>query len=174
MQKGIWKPVSLALIVVTSVLGAFVFWSKDSVPNPAPPVVPVTGVPAPVPAPAPISPVVAAPEPPPVKPQPKLPGVIGVMVENSFPSRPQVGLDKADLVYEMEAEYGITRFLALFHTEPAEKIGPVRSARLGFYNVAIAYGIPYAHAGGNNDVLIALKGGLHGLLDLDDIYTCGD
>lgn len=54
---------------------------------------------------------------------------IGFMVNNALPARPQSGLIDADLVYEMVAEGGITRFLAFFLTNMPEKIGPIRSAR---------------------------------------------
>lgn len=54
---------------------------------------------------------------------------IGVMINNHPNARPQSGLHKADVVIEALAEGGITRFLAIFHSEFPEKIGPVRSAR---------------------------------------------
>jgi len=53
----------------------------------------------------------------------------GVMINNHIDARPQSGLVYADLVYEIVAEGGITRFLAFFHTITPEKIGPVRSTR---------------------------------------------
>jgi len=43
--------------------------------------------------------------------------------------RPQSGLSKADLVYEYYLEQGITRFIAIFYGEDANKAGPIRSAR---------------------------------------------
>ena len=44
--------------------------------------------------------------------------------------RPQSGLSFADHVYEYYLERGITRFIAIFYGQEAEKVGPVRSARL--------------------------------------------
>ncbi len=44
--------------------------------------------------------------------------------------RPQAGLTKADIVYEYYLEDGVSRFIAIFYGEDAEKVGPVRSARL--------------------------------------------
>ena len=55
---------------------------------------------------------------------------VGVKVENSPESRPQSGLDQADVVYETLTEGGITRFNAIFHSNACEVVGPVRSARL--------------------------------------------
>lgn len=54
---------------------------------------------------------------------------IGFMINNATPARPQSGLIDADLVYEVVAEGGITRFLAFFLTNSPEKVGPIRSAR---------------------------------------------
>lgn len=54
---------------------------------------------------------------------------LGVMVNNHPDARPQSALGSADLVYEMVAEGGITRFLAFYLTNTPEKIGPVRSIR---------------------------------------------
>lgn len=78
-----------------------------------------------------------------------------VMIENHADSRPQSGLSKADVVYEVIAEGGITRFLSVFYcAASAEEVtlGPVRSARTYFMDFASEYGdYPlYAHVGGAN------------------------
>lgn len=77
-----------------------------------------------------------------------------VMVENSLDSRPQSGLSAADVVYEAVAEGGITRFMGVFYcgaVAGAEKIAPVRSARIYFVNIAAEYQDPvYVHVGGGN------------------------
>jgi hypothetical protein len=52
-----------------------------------------------------------------------------VKIENSAPSRPQSGLDAADVVIEELVEFGITRFMVLFHSDLPPVAGPVRSAR---------------------------------------------
>jgi hypothetical protein len=57
---------------------------------------------------------------------------VAVMVNNHPKARPQSGLNKADVVYELLAEGDITRFLAVFQSEKPANIGPVRSAR-GYY-----------------------------------------
>lgn len=77
-----------------------------------------------------------------------------VMIENSVDARPQSGLGSADIVYEGISEGGISRFGAVFYCGVAHKdtvIGPVRSARTHFVNVASEYNFPlYAHVGGAN------------------------
>jgi Protein of unknown function (DUF3048) N-terminal domain len=64
---------------------------------------------------------------------------IAVMINNHPKARPQSGLNKADIVYEVLAEGDITRFLAVFQSEKPANIGPVRSAR--DYYVEIAKGL---------------------------------
>jgi hypothetical protein len=81
-----------------------------------------------------------------------------VMIENHSDSRPQSGLQNADIVYEAVAEGGITRFMGIFYcgivSQNANKydVGPVRSARTYFLDVASEYSdYPlYAHVGGAN------------------------
>ncbi|MDD4047407.1 MAG: DUF3048 domain-containing protein [Clostridia bacterium] len=103
--------------------------------------------------------------------EPQLPGAVLVMVDNYVKARPQSGLDKADIVYEIIAESGITRYMALYYTNAVEKIGPIRSARYYFAQLAKGYNAPLAHAGGSEEALnliaqIRLK-------DLDEIYNSG-
>lgn len=102
---------------------------------------------------------------------PELSGALLAIVENSPQARPQSGLEKADLVYEALAEGGITRFMALYYTQKADRIGPIRSARYYFVELAKAYNAPFAHAGGNADAL-ALIPELR-LPDMDEIYNAG-
>lgn len=98
-------------------------------------------------------------------------GAIGVIIDNLPQARPQSGLSHASMVFEAPAEGGITRFLALFWQSPAAQIGPIRSTRIYFDQLAQAYQIPLAHAGGNVDALKAI-GPLH-IENLDQIYTPG-
>ncbi len=78
---------------------------------------------------------------------------LAVIVENQVDARPQSGLDKASLVYEAFAEGGITRFLALYSSRDADKVGPVRSIRTYFVDWAHGYNAYTAHVGGNIDAL---------------------
>lgn len=56
--------------------------------------------------------------------------VMSIKIENSDVSRPQIGLNSADVVYETVVEGGITRFNCIFHSKVPKTVGPVRSARL--------------------------------------------
>ena len=75
--------------------------------------------------------------------------VIGVMISNSSEARPQTGLNQADIVFEAIAEGGITRYLALFHDNQPESIGPVRSLRPYFTDFALSFNAFVAHVGGS-------------------------
>lgn len=55
-----------------------------------------------------------------------------VMVGNNSDARPQSNVSKADMVYEVVAEGGITRFMTVFLYNEPEKIGPIRSIRAYF------------------------------------------
>ncbi|GAA0181158.1 hypothetical protein SH2C18_37300 [Clostridium sediminicola] len=76
-----------------------------------------------------------------------------VSIENSGAARPQAGFTSADIIYELMAEGGVTRCFALFQKDNAEKIGPVRSTRTYFIDLAYEYNVPFAHCGGSHDAL---------------------
>lgn len=76
-----------------------------------------------------------------------------VIVENSIGARPQRGLSSADIIYETSAEGGIPRFIALFQKAYPEIIGPVRSVRPYFIDIAEMYNLPFAHCGGSEEAL---------------------
>ncbi len=72
---------------------------------------------------------------------------IVVMVENSLAARPQSGLYLADVVFEVVAEYGITRFVTVFNTRDAAIVGPFRSARPHFAEIARSFDPIYSFFG---------------------------
>lgn len=76
-----------------------------------------------------------------------------VIVENSENARPQSGLASADILYETLAEGGITRFFALYQQEYPKIIGPVRSVRPYFIDIAREYNVPFIHCGGSEEAL---------------------
>lgn len=82
---------------------------------------------------------------------------IAVMVENSFPIRPQEGLGSAEMVFEGLSEAGITRCLAVFSHNDVEKLGPVRSARNHFVAMANGFNAIYGHCGGSIYALDLIK-----------------
>lgn len=78
--------------------------------------------------------------------------IVSVMVNNHRKARPQSGLSKADIVFEILAEGDITRFLALYQSEQPEVVGPVRSAREYYFTLADNYDALYVYHGAANFV----------------------
>jgi hypothetical protein len=77
---------------------------------------------------------------------------IMVMIDNHPDAYPQTGLDHAAVVFEALAEFGVTRFMAVYApgiTSDAPAIGPIRSTRLYFAQWAMGFHALYAHAGGS-------------------------
>ena len=64
---------------------------------------------------------------------------VAVMINNHSEARPQSGLNSADIVYETNAEAGITRYLGIFWSSAPEKVGPVRSLRQYYLEWASEY-----------------------------------
>ncbi|HEV7685305.1 MAG TPA: DUF3048 domain-containing protein [Acidimicrobiia bacterium] len=73
---------------------------------------------------------------------------IAVKVDNAPEARPQSGLDVADIVYEEVVEGGVTRFIAVFHSQAPPVAGPVRSVRPMDPGVLSAYHGLVAYSGG--------------------------
>ncbi|MEZ0095281.1 DUF3048 domain-containing protein [Streptacidiphilus sp. EB129] len=77
--------------------------------------------------------------------------ILAVKIDNIVDARPQTGIDSADVVYAIEAEGGLSRFLAVFdsnHLPPGNRIGPVRSARESDLPVLQQYGkVDFAYSG---------------------------
>lgn len=94
--------------------------------------------------------------------------VVMVMVNNHSSARPQSGLYKADVVYELLEEGLITRFMAFYQSESPETVGPVRSIRPYNITIAEAFDSIISHCGGSEAALATLKSGNYA--DLDEIY----
>jgi hypothetical protein len=97
--------------------------------------------------------------------------VYAVVIENHPNARPLSGLARASLVYEAPVEGGLTRFLAIFSAdERVSEIGPVRSARPYFVDLATEFGGIFAHVGGSDAALALLDKERGKLVDLNQYY----
>ncbi len=76
---------------------------------------------------------------------------ISVMVNNHPKARPQSGISKADVVYEVLAESNITRLLAIYQSEFPETFGPIRSARDYYIELAKGFESLYIFHGWSPD-----------------------
>jgi len=95
---------------------------------------------------------------------------VAIMVENLVASRPQSGLDRANIVYEALAEGGITRFMALYtFANSAKEIGPVRSARPYYVDWARGYNAMYVHIGGSPKAYARISS--TGVMDFDQFHN---
>lgn len=74
-----------------------------------------------------------------------------VSVENHPDARPQWGLTSSDIVWEMVAEGGITRMLLMYAdvSRMPDKLGPTRSARHYFVELAGGFDAIFVHFGGS-------------------------
>ena len=84
---------------------------------------------------------------------------VAVMINNLKPARPQSGLPHADVVWEVLAEGGITRLIAIFQSDEAYDgdIGPIRSIRPYMIELAESYNAVIVHAGASNDAYAILQ-----------------
>jgi hypothetical protein len=75
-----------------------------------------------------------------------------IMINNISVAQPQLGVSKADIIYEILVEGGITRMMAVYQDiSDIGEIGSIRSARPYFVDIADSYDAIYIHAGGSPD-----------------------
>ena len=80
--------------------------------------------------------------------------ILAVKIDDTVAARPQIGLDKADIVYIEQVEGGLTRLAAIFSSEIPQLIGPVRSARITDLEVLAQYGtVVFAYSGAQSKFL---------------------
>ncbi|TWT13483.1 DUF3048 domain-containing protein [Planomicrobium sp. CPCC 101079] len=84
---------------------------------------------------------------------------IMAVINNHPDARPQTGLTEADIVFEMLAEGDVTRFLALYQSGFPEVMGPVRSARDYFVELAEGYNGFFVAHGWSPDAKELLESG---------------
>jgi hypothetical protein len=77
---------------------------------------------------------------------------IMVLLENDPAARPQSGITKADLIYEMEAEGYVTKITAFFLSNYPTKVGPVRSVRKQQMYLWSEWNYMYVYWGGSVNV----------------------
>lgn len=72
-----------------------------------------------------------------------------VMINNNHAAWPQCGVQDAYIVYEIIAEGGITRMMAVYKDQDTAKIGSIRSARHYFIDYAEENDAIFVHWGGS-------------------------
>lgn len=81
---------------------------------------------------------------------------LAVIIDNAPQARPQAGLEQAETVVEVPVEGGLTRFLAIICEGGIDTVGPIRSARPAFVDLATEYNAILVHAGGSEEALEAI------------------
>jgi hypothetical protein len=84
--------------------------------------------------------------------------ILAVKIDDTVAARPQIGLDKADIIYIEQVEGGLTRLAAIYSSEIPQLIGPVRSARITDIEVLAQYGtVVFAYSGAQSKFLPAIR-----------------
>ena len=77
---------------------------------------------------------------------------VAVMLNNLREALPQLGQSQADIIYEVVAEGGITRMLAVYQSvEDVGTIGSIRSTRPYYIELALGHDALFVHAGGSDE-----------------------
>lgn len=115
----------------------------------ATPTAPTTPAPTPTPLPTHINPLTGLP----VDDVAVLNRVpLAIKISNSKETRPQSGLQAADLVFEHITEGRITRFTAVFYGNTPQRVGSVRSGRLIDLEIPAMYQAMFAYSGSSQGV----------------------
>jgi hypothetical protein len=84
---------------------------------------------------------------------------IAIKIDNTDAGRPQVGISSADIVFEELVEGGVTRYLAIFHSDVPDEVGPVRSGRPQDAELVPSFGGVFVFSGvGNSNVREIIRG----------------
>ncbi len=143
----------LFIIVVLTLCISVVACGSNETAEPTPAATPVP-TPTATPVPTPTATPVPTPTPGPVSYTTGLPfdgeyKPVIVSIENSSAGRPQIGLQAADVVYEMAIAGSTTRFVCVFSDNIPEEVKPVRSARVSFLYIVKEWNAAYMHFGGS-------------------------
>jgi hypothetical protein len=83
---------------------------------------------------------------------------IAVMFNNLRAALPQLGVSRADIIYEVPAEGGITRMLGVFQNmEGVGNLGSIRSTRPYYLELALGHDALLVHAGGSPEAYQNIK-----------------
>jgi hypothetical protein len=92
-------------------------------------------------------------------------------IDNSPEARPQLALSKTDIVIDEMVEGGLTRFLAIWHSQMPAEFGPIRSVRPMDPDLATAFGGVISYSGGQKPFVLAMKA--TGIYNADETSEVG-
>ncbi|MFF2372655.1 DUF3048 domain-containing protein [Agromyces sp. NPDC058110] len=103
---------------------------------------------------------------------------IAAKIDNHEEARPQLALNRTDLVFEELVEGGLTRYLAVWHSDIPDELGPVRSIRPMDPDIATPFGGIIAYSGGQEQFVEMMQATplVNLVFDLDDtgLFTRAD
>ncbi|MER3388400.1 MAG: DUF3048 domain-containing protein [Microcella sp.] len=104
---------------------------------------------------------------------------LAAKVDNHPAARPQVGLERTDIVFEELVEGGLTRYVAVWHSDVPDTIGPVRSIRPMDPDIISPLGGIVAYSGGQFRFVqmmldTPVYNAIHGQADTEDTFFRGD
>ena len=73
---------------------------------------------------------------------------LSVKIDNHEAARPQLALERADIIFEELVEGGLTRYVAVWQSDVPEHVGPVRSIRPMDPDIIAPFGGIVAYSGG--------------------------
>jgi hypothetical protein len=99
---------------------------------------------------------------------------LAAKIDNHVDARPQVGLERTDLVFEELVEGGLTRYVAVWQSDVPAEIGPIRSIRPMDPDIVSPLGGIIAYSGGQLRFVQAMKdtgvyNAIHGQPDTEDV-----
>ncbi|HEY9499857.1 MAG TPA: DUF3048 domain-containing protein [Terrimesophilobacter sp.] len=100
---------------------------------------------------------------------------IAAKVDNHWDARPQVGLERTDLVFEELVEGGITRYVAIWQSDIPELLGPVRSIRPMDPDIVSPFGGIICYSGGQQRFVALMRqtpvyNAIHGQADTEATF----
>ena len=103
---------------------------------------------------------------------------IAAKIDNHPDARPQVGLERTDIVFEELVEGGLTRYIAIWQSDIPELLGPVRSIRPMDPEIISAFGGIVAYSGGQERFVNLMRqtpvyNAIHGQADTASTFYRG-
>lgn len=103
---------------------------------------------------------------------------LAAKIDNHPRARPQIGIDRADIVFEELVEGGLTRYVAVWHSDVPAEIGPIRSIRPMDPDIVSPLRGIIAYSGGQQRFVDMMRAtdvynAIHGQPDTDSVMFRG-
>lgn len=103
---------------------------------------------------------------------------LAAKIDNHPRARPQIGLDRTDIVFEELVEGGLTRYVAVWHSDVPAEIGPIRSIRPMDPDIVSPLGGIIAYSGGQQRFVDMMRAtnvynAIHGQSDTNSVMYRG-